>query len=80
MTMVAKAAMPGVEVALIEQLLGPDAVAEAQRARRRRTRLAGLRIAAAVVVIAVLVLIGLAATSDPGGRTLQGRTGPVHTR
>jgi len=70
----------GLSPDVIDQLLGPEAVAEARRARRRRTRLAGLRIAAAVVVIAVLVLIGLAATSDPGGRTLQGRTGPVHTR
>jgi hypothetical protein len=65
---------------VVEELLGPDAVAAARRARRRRTRVAGLRIAAVAAAIAVLVAIGLAATGDPGDRTLGGRTGEVQVR
>lgn len=65
---------------VLERLLGPEVVAEERRMRRRRTRIVRLRIAAAVAAIAVLVGIGIAATDDPGDRTLYGRTGEVHGR
>jgi len=70
----------GLSTDVVDQLLGPDAVAAARRARRKRSRVTGLRIAAAVATIAVLVAIGLAATDDPGERRLHGRTGPVQAR
>lgn len=63
----------GLEPAVVQQLLGPAGVAE-QRRRERATR---LRLAAALAAIAVLLGIGLAATDDPGNRTLHGRTGEV---
>jgi len=64
----------GLEPGVVDELLGPAAVAEA-RLRRRRMR---LRLAGALAVIAALLAIGLAATDTPHGRTLHGRTGEVH--
>ena len=70
----------GLDAGVVETLLGPDAVAAARGERRRRTRTSVLRVAAALAAIAVLVWIGLTATSNPGDRTLHGRTGEVHVR
>ena len=63
----------GLEHEVVDELLGPAAVAE----QRRRSRAKRLRIAAALAGIALLVGIGLVATDDPGDRTLQGRMGEV---
>lgn len=70
----------GLDSGVVETLLGPDAVAAARGERRRRARTSILRVAAALAAIAVLVWIGLSATSNPGDRTLHGRTGEVHVR
>jgi hypothetical protein len=64
----------GLEPAVVDELLGPAAVAEA----RRRVRSARLRVAAALAVIALLLGAGLVAYDPPHGKTLNGRTGPVY--
>jgi len=66
----------GLEPAVVDELLGPDRVADQQR----RARAERLRIAAALAAIALLLALGLAATDDPDERTLYGRTGEVRTR
>ena len=66
----------GLEPAVVDSLLGPERVAAERRVGRTRR----LRFAAPLAVIAALLGIGLAATGDPGDRTLQGRTGEVHPR
>jgi hypothetical protein len=63
---------------VVEELLGPDAIAEARRERRARIRGARVRIAAVLAVIAVFVGIGLATTGKPADCTLFGRAGEVH--
>jgi hypothetical protein len=66
----------GLEQGVVDELLGPERLAE----RRRSLRLQRLRAAAALVMLVLALAIGLAATSDPGDRTLFGRTGEVHPR
>jgi hypothetical protein len=66
----------GLDPGVVDELLGPERLAE----RRRRVRLVRLRAAAALVVLMLAVAIGLAATGDPGDRTLSGRTGEVRPR
>ena len=68
----------GLEPALVAELLGEETIERWHRAARRRARANALRLAAALAVIAALVGAGLAATGDPGDRTLFGRTGEVH--
>ena len=63
----------GLEPDVVDGLLGPARVAE----RRRGARAQRLRVAAALAAIAGLLALGLAATGDPGDRTLFGRTGEV---
>jgi hypothetical protein len=63
---------------VVEELLGPDAIAARQRERRERRRRAGIRIAAMLAVIAALVAIGLVTTDQPDDCTLSGRTGEIH--
>ena len=67
----------GLPPAVVDELLGPEAVAAAERERRRRTRGTVVRLAAVAAMIAVLVGAGLAATSNPGDRPLFGRTGEI---
>jgi hypothetical protein len=67
----------GLPTPVIDELLGPEAVAAADAERRRRTRVTALRLAAVVTLIAISVAAGLAATSNPGDRPLYGRTGEV---
>ena len=64
----------GLEPDVVDALLGPAALAE-ERRRRRGVR---LRVAAALAVLAMAVAIGIATTDTPHGRTLNGRTGPIH--
>ena len=66
----------GLEPAVVDALLGPERLAERQRA----VRAGRLRAGAALALVAVLLAIGLAATGDPGARTLHGRTGEVQLR
>jgi hypothetical protein len=66
----------GLEPAVVDELLGPAAVAE----RKRRARATRLRIAATLAAIAALIGIGIVATDPPGDRTLQGRTGEFRQR
>lgn len=66
----------GLEPAVVDELLGPAGVAEQRRGIRARR----LKFAAALATIALLVGVGLAATDDPGDRTLKGRTGEVRPR
>ena len=66
----------GLEPAVVDELLGPERLAE----RRRSLRKGRLRAAGALAAIVALLAIGLAATADPGDRTLFGRTGEVHPR
>lgn len=63
----------GIEPDVVDGLLGPARVAE----RRRGARVQRMRAAAALAAIAGLLALGLAATEDPGDRTLSGRTGEV---
>jgi hypothetical protein len=64
----------GVEPDVVDELLGPERVAE----QRRSVRVVRLRFAAALAAIAVLLALGLAFTAHPGDRRLFGRTGEVH--
>jgi hypothetical protein len=64
----------GLEPDVVDELLGPERVAE----QRRRVRVVRLRFAAALAAIAVLLALGLAFTANPGDRRLFGRTGEVH--
>lgn len=66
----------GLEPAVVDELLGPDRVADQQR----RARAERPRIAAVLAAIALLLGLGLATTGDPDERTLYGRTGEVRTR
>ena len=66
----------GLEPAVVDELLGPERLAE----RRRGVRRQRLRAAAALVLVAALLGVGLVVTGDPGERTLFGRTGEVHVR
>jgi hypothetical protein len=66
----------GLEPAVVDELLGPERLAERRRSRRVRR----LRAAAALVAIAALLGVGLVVTADPGDRTLYGRTGEVQPR
>jgi len=66
----------GLEPDVVDELLGPVAVAE----ERRRARVMRLRVAGVLAAIALLLAIGIAATGHPGERTLHGRTGEVHVR
>ena len=70
----------GLERAVVEGLLGPEAVREGRRARSRRARRDLLRLGAAVAVAALLVAGADLVTDPPGDRTLFGRTGEVHPR
>ena len=63
----------GLEPAVVDELLGPERVAE----RRRGLRVQRLRTAAALAAIALMLALGLTTTGDPGDRTLFGRTGEV---
>jgi len=65
----------GLAPAVVEELLGPDRLAEERRVRGRRARAARARLAAAVVALGLMLGIGLAVTHHPGDRTLGGRTG-----
>jgi hypothetical protein len=67
----------GLEPDVVARLLGQDPEQLAQQRRRRARRLA-LRSAALVAAIAAMLALGVALTDDPGDRTLNGRTGPVH--
>jgi hypothetical protein len=67
----------GLAPEVVEELLGPEALATARSERRARVRRARVRIAAALAVIAVLVGIGVAATDQPSDCTVFGRTGEV---
>ena len=67
----------GLAPAVVEELLGPDRVAEERRVRRRRARAAGARVAAVLVAIALLLGVGIAVTDHPGERKLSGRTGEL---
>ena len=64
----------GLDPAVVDDLLGPEGVAAARRARRA-TR---IRIALVTGAIAAMLVLGLELTADPGDRPLFGRTGPVH--
>jgi hypothetical protein len=63
----------GLDEAVVRRLIGSG---ESERLQRKRRRDAA-RIAAVVLAMAALVGVGLAATGDPGHRTLNGRTGPI---
>ena len=65
---------------VVERLIGPERLAAERGARRRRARRTALRLASVAVVIAALIGAGLAVTSDPGDRSLYGRTGEVERR
>lgn len=70
----------GLDEPSVSRLLGPEAAAQGQRARRDRMRRDALRLAAALVVAALLVVGGLAiATDPPGERVLKGRAGEFTT-
>jgi hypothetical protein len=62
---------------VVEELLGPEAIAEARRTRRARIRNTRIRIAAVLAAIAVLIGVGLATTGTPADCTLFGRTGEI---
>ena len=64
----------GLEPHVVDELLGPEAVAE----DGRRRRAVAMRLAAALAVIGLMVGVGVAATDTPHGKTLNGRTGPVY--
>jgi hypothetical protein len=68
----------GLEPQVVDELLGPERLAEEVGARRRKARTDRLRIAAVLAAIALLVGAGLAVTSNPGDRPLHGRTGEIH--
>jgi hypothetical protein len=59
---------------VVDELLGPEVVAE----EGRRRRALGVRLAAALAAIGLMVAVGLATTDTPHGKTLNGRTGPVY--
>jgi hypothetical protein len=64
----------GLEPGVVDELLGPAVVAEVGRRRRAMA----VRLAAALAAIGVMLAIGLETTDTPHGKTLNGRTGPVH--
>lgn len=66
----------GIERAAVDELLGPERVAD----HRRGVRAGRLRIAAVLAAIAIMLGVGLVATDDPGDRRLFGRTGEVPPR
>lgn len=70
----------GLEPRVVDELLGPERVAAERDARRRKRRADRLRLAAVLAAIALLLGGGLAATDNPGDRTLHGRTGAVNQR
>jgi hypothetical protein len=70
----------GLAEPVVAELLGADELDSQRRARRAAERRGALRIAAAIVVTALLLVAGLIATSDPGDRTLSGRTGEIRQR
>jgi hypothetical protein len=63
----------GLDDAVVQRLIGSGESERLQRSRRRDAA----RVAAVVLAIAALLGVGLAATGDPGHRTLHGRTGPI---
>jgi hypothetical protein len=72
----------GLPPAVVEELLGPETLAERRRARARTRRNAALRLTAALAVGATLGGIGatIEHTAHTGGRDLHGRAGDVHIR
>jgi hypothetical protein len=62
---------------VVNELLGPDAIAATRQERHERRKRAGIRIAAALAAIGVLVAIGLATTGPPDDCTVAGRAGEV---
>ena len=66
----------GLEASVVDELLGPERLAEWELG----VLVQRLRVAGALVLVAVLLAAGLAATGDPGPRTLHGRTGEVQLR
>jgi hypothetical protein len=71
----------GLEAPVVAELLGPEALDAARRARRTRASAAAARLTASVAIAGVLVIAGLQLLPDPPGpRVLHGRTGEIHTR
>jgi hypothetical protein len=70
----------GLAEPVVAELLGPEQLAAARRARRARRRADALRVAAAVAAAALLVALGLLVADPPGDRVLSGRAGEVRTR
>jgi hypothetical protein len=72
----------GFSASVVDDLLGPEAVAERSRAHRRARRHAAGRVAAAAAVLAMLGGLGAAVehTGPQGERDLYGRAGKVHVR
>jgi hypothetical protein len=72
----------GLQEAVVEALLGVEAIQRRRRARTRRRRNAVLRIAAAALVAALLGMLGvvLERTGPQGERDLYGRAGTVHVK
>ena len=66
----------GLSPADVERLLGPEALAEEEHARRRRRRVAGLKLGAVTAVVAAALAGGLLAF-DPPDHRLFGRSGWV---
>ncbi len=66
----------GLSPAEVERLLGPEALAKEQRARRHRRRVTGLKLGAITAVVAAAIAGGIVAF-DPPDHRLFGRSGWV---
>ena len=66
----------GLSPAAVARLLGPEALAKEQRARRHRRRVAGLKLGAITAVVAAAIAGGIVAF-DPPDHRLFGRSGWV---
>jgi len=62
---------------VVDELLGPDALAAGRRERRVRRRRMAVRVAALLGVIGALVGVGIAVGGQPEDCTVSGRTGEV---